>query len=110
MLDALPKRACWRAKKALREMTEAESKAEAKKAIKEFGVEWPKAIEKIVSDEEAVLAYYYPAEHWRHLRTTNSIESPFATLRARMNITKGPGNREAAVTRIFKLLEAQEGR
>ena len=72
VLDALPKSVHGRAKKALREMTEAENKAEAKKAIKEFGVKWPKAIEKTVSDEEALLAYYdYPAEHWRHLRTTN---------------------------------------
>jgi len=72
VLDAQPKSVHGRAKKALREMTEAENKAEAKKAINEFGVKWPKAIEKIVSDEEALLAYYdYPAEHWRHLRTTN---------------------------------------
>lgn len=115
VLDALPKSVHRRAKKALREMTEAENKAEAKKAIKEFveefGVKWPKAIEKIFSDEEALLAYYdYPTEHWRHLRTTNPIESPFATVRARMDITKGPGNREAGVAMIFKLLEAQEGR
>jgi putative transposase len=120
VLDALPKSVHGRAKKAIRELTEAENKAEAKKAItkkaikeliEEFGVKWPKAIEKIVSDEEALLAYYdYPAVHWRHLRTTNPIESPFATVRARMDITKGPGNREAGVAMIFKLLEAQEGR
>ena len=66
---------------------------------------------KITSDEEALLAYYdYPAEHWRHLRTTNPIESPFATVRARTDITKGPGSREAGVAMIFKLLEAAEGR
>ena len=79
--------------------------------VEEFGVKWPKAIEKIVSDEEALLAYYdYQAEHWRHLRTTNPIESPFATVRARTDITKGPGSREAGVAMIFKLLEAAEGR
>jgi transposase-like protein len=115
VLDALPKSVHGRAKKAIHEITEAENKAEAKKAIKEFGeefgVKWPKANEKIVCDEEVLLAYYdFPAEHWRHLRTTNPIESPFATVRARTDITKGPGSRAAGVAMIFKLMEAAEGR
>jgi putative transposase len=115
VLDALPKSVHRRAKKAIKEITEAENKAEAKKAIKglvkEFGVKWPKAVEKVTNDEEALLSYYdYPAEHWRHLRTTNPIESPFATVRARTDITKGPGNRQAGVAMIYKLLEAAEGR
>jgi putative transposase len=71
----------------------------------------PKAVAKVTNDEESLLRYYdYPAEHWRRLRTTNPIESPFATVRARTNITKGAGSREAGVTMIYKLLEAQEGR
>jgi len=115
VLDALPKSAHRRAKKAIKEITEAENKAEAHKAMKEFasefGRKWPKAVAKIEGEKEALLAYYdYPAEHWRHLRTTNPIESPFATVRARTDITKGPGSREAGVAMIFKLLEAQEGR
>jgi transposase-like protein len=115
VLDALPKRAHRRAKKAIKEITEAENKAQARKAVREFaqefGTKWPKAVKKIEDDEEALLAYYdYPAEHWRHLRTTNPIESPFATVRARTDITKGPGSREAGVAMIFKLLEAAEGR
>jgi transposase-like protein len=115
VLDVLPKSVHRRAKKAVREITEAENKAEAKKAIKEFaeefGTKWPKAAAKLVEDEEALLCYYdYPAEHWRHLRTTNPIESPFATVRARTEITKGPGSREAGMAMIFKLLEAAEGR
>jgi putative transposase len=115
VLDALPKSVHGRAKKAMKEITEAENKAHAKKAIKEFegefGTKWPKAAAKIADDEEALLAFYdYPAEHWRHLRTTNPIESPFATVRARTDITKGPGSREAGVAMIFKLLEAAEGR
>lgn len=65
---------------------------------------WPKAAAKgkIVS-EEALLAHYdYPAEqHWRHLRTTNLIESPFATVRTRTDIIKGPGNWQAGVAMIF---------
>jgi transposase-like protein len=115
VLDALPKSVHGRAKKAIREITEAENKTEAKKAVKEFegefGVKWPKAVAKVTGEEEALLAYYdYPAEHWRHLRTTNPIESPFATVRARTGITKGPGNRRAGVAMIYKLLEAAEGR
>ena len=115
VLDALPKSVHARAKKAIKEITEAENKVEAKKAVKgfdeEFGTKWPKAASKIANDEEALLAYYdYPAEHWRHLRTTNPIESPFAVVRARTDLTKGPGSREAGVAMIFKLLEAQEGR
>jgi len=115
VLDCMPRSAHKRAKKAIKEITEAENKAEATKAMKEFegefGVKWPKAVEKVTNDEEALLAYYdYPAEHWRHLRTTNPIESPFATVRSRTDITKGPGSRKAGVAMIFKLLEAQEGR
>jgi putative transposase len=115
VLDALPKSVHGRAKKAIKEITEAENKTEASKAVKEFerefGAKWPKASAKIISEEETLLAYYdYPAEHWRHLRTTNPIESPFATVRARTAITKGPGNREAGVAMIFKVLEAAQGR
>ena len=115
VLDALPKSVHKRAKKAIKEITEAENKVEAHKAVKEFaeefGSKWPKAVAKIEDEKEALLAYYdYPAEHWRHLRTTNPIESPFATVRARTDITKGPGSREAGVAMIFKLLEAAEGR
>lgn len=115
VLDALPKSAHRRAKKAIREITQAENKTEAHKAVKEFaqefGTKWPKAAAKIIDEKEALLAYYdYPAEHWRHLRTTNPIESPFATVRARTHITKGPGNRQAGVAMIYKLLEAAEGR
>jgi transposase-like protein len=58
-----------------------------------------------------LLAFYdYPAEHWRHLRTTNPIESTFAPIRARTDLTKGPGSRQAGSAMIFKLLEATEGR
>jgi putative transposase len=115
VLDALPKGVHGRPKKAIKEITEAENKAEARKAVKEFegefGVKWPNAVAKVTNDEEALLRYYdYPAEHWRHLRTTNPIESPFAAVRARTDITKGAGSREAGVTMIYKLLEAQEGR
>jgi putative transposase len=115
VLDSLPKSVHRRAKSAIHEITEAENKTEAARAIEafagEFGTKWPKAVSKIVGEKEQLLAFYeFPAEHWRHLRTTNPIESTFAPVRARTNLTKGPGSREAGVAMIFKLLEAAEGR
>lgn len=115
VLDAMPKSVHSRAKASIREITEAEDKSHAEEAIEEFSMEfsakWPKAVEKIVSDKEALLAFYdYPAEHWRHLRTSNPIESIFAPVRARTDITKGPGSRQAGLAMIFKLMEAAEGR
>jgi len=114
-LDSMPKSVHPRAKAALREITEAEDKPHAEKAIEafagEFSAKWPKAVAKIVDDKEALLTFYdYPAEHWRHLRTTNPIESVFAPIRARTDITKGPGSRQAGLAMIYKLMEAAEGR
>ena len=115
VLDAMPKSIHSRAKAAIREITEAEDKKHAEEAIKEFAAEfsakWPKAVEKIVSDKEALLTFYdYLAEHWRHLRTSNPIESTFSPVRARTDVTKGPGSRQAGLAMIFKLMEAAEGR
>jgi putative transposase len=115
VLDSMLKSVHRRAKAAIHEITQAENKAEARKAVKafasEFGVRWPKAAAKIEEDEEALLAYYdFPAEHWVHLRTTNPIESTFAPVRTRTDITKGPGSRQAGLAMIFKLMEAAEGR
>lgn len=115
VLNSMPKSVHSRAKAAIKEITCAENKKEAIKAIeafaKEFGMKWPKAIEKITSDKEALLTFYdYPAEHWRHLRTTNPVESVFAPVRARTDITKGPGSRQAGLAMIYKLIEAAEGR
>ena len=115
VLDALPKSVHRRAKKAIREITEAEDKTHAERAVEafaeEFGSRWPKAAAKITEEKELLLAFYeFPAEHWRHLRTTNPIESTFAPVRARTDLTKGPGSREAGVAMIYKLLEAAEGR
>ena len=115
VLDAMPKSVHSRAKKAIHEITEAENKKEATKAMEEFaaefGVKWPKAVGKIISEKDLLLTFYdYPAEHWVHLRTTNPIESTFAPVRARTDITKGPGSRQAGLAMIFKLMEAAEGR
>jgi transposase-like protein len=115
VLDSLPKSVHRRAKGAIKEITCAENKREATKAIEEFacefGAKWPKAVSKITSEKEVLLTFYdYPAEHWRHLRTTNPIESTFAPVRARTDLTKGPGSREAGLAMIYKLMEAAEGR
>lgn len=115
ILDSMPKSVHSRAKAAIKEITEAEDKKHAERAIEafvdEFGAKWPKAVEKITSEEEVLLAFYdYPAFHWRHLRTTNPIESVFAPVRARTDVTKGPGSRQAGLAMIFKLIEAAEGR
>ncbi len=115
VLDSLPKSVHGRAKGAIKEITEAEDKKHAEGAIEgfasEFGAKWPKAVSKIVEDKDALLTFYdYPALHWRHLRTTNPIESVFAPVRARTEITKGPGSRQAGLAMIFKLMEAAEGR
>ncbi len=115
VLDSMPKSVHRRAKAAIGEITCAENKAEAERAVgafaSEFSVKWPKAVEKITSEREALLAFYdYPAEHWVHLRTSNPIESTFAPVRARTEVTKGPGSRQAGLAMIFKLMEAAEGR
>ncbi len=115
VLDSLPKSVHSRAKARTREITQAEDKSHAEAAIEafagEFGVKWPRASEKIISDKEALLAFYdYPAEHWIHLRTSNPIESVFAPVRARTDVTKGPGSRQAGLAMIFKLMESAEGR
>ena len=66
---------------------------------------------KITDDADVLLEFYnYPAEHWIHLRTTNPIESTFATVRLRQRVTKGPGSRAAGVAMAFKLVEAAQAR
>jgi putative transposase len=114
-LDCMPKSVQPAARRAIFEITNAENKDAAKKAVRafadEFGAKWPKAVKKITDDEDALLAFYdFPAEHWIHLRTTNPIESTFAPVRARTNLTKGPGSRDAGLAMVFKLIEAAERR
>ena len=115
VLAALPKSAHPGAKKALAEIWNAEGKAHALDAVKEFeatyGAKFPKAVAKITDDIDELLAFYdYPAEHWIHLRTTNPIESTFATVRNRSKITKGPGSRTAGIAMAYKLIEAAQSR
>ena len=110
-----PKSAHPAAKRALAEIYNAEDKTHAQAAAKafaaEFGAKWPKAAAKITDDLDVLLAFYdYPAEHWIHLRTTNPIESTFATVRLRQRVTKGPGSRAAGVAMAFKLIESAQTR
>jgi transposase-like protein len=103
------------AKAALAEIYNAEDRKHAAQAAQAFadlyGAKWPKAVAKITDDLDVLLAFYdYPAEHWVHLRTTNPIESTFATVRLRQRVTKGPGSRAAGVAMAFKLIESAQAR
>jgi transposase-like protein len=115
VLDALPKSLQPKAKAALHEIMNAENREAAEVAMGHFqetyGAKYAKATEKLVKDREALLAHFaYPAEHWLHLRTTNAIESTFATVRLRTNKTKGAGSRSAGLAMAYKLLEAAQAR
>jgi transposase-like protein len=113
VLAALPKSAHPGAKKALAEIWGAEDKAHARAAVKAFeaayGAKFPKAVAKITDELDQLLAFYdFPAQHWVHLRTTNPIESTFATVRHRTKVTKGPGSRAAGLAMAFKLIQAAQ--
>jgi putative transposase len=111
VLDKLPKGLQPRAKRALHAMMYAESRAACEREIARFATEftakYPKAVASLTADQGRLLTHFdYPAEHWKHLRTTNPIESTFATVRLRERVTKGAGSRTAGLTMAFKLLEA----
>lgn len=115
VLAALPKSAHPGAKAALAEIYNAEDKTHALAAAKAFAAaydaKFPKAVTKITDDLDVLLAFYdYPAEHWIHLRTTNPIESTFATVRLRQRVTKGPGSRAAGIAMAYKLIESAQHR
>jgi putative transposase len=115
VLDCLPKSAQPAARKALAQIRDAEDRAHAEKAVKEFAAayraKYPKAVAKITGDQEQLLAFFdFPAEHWVHLKTSNPIESTFSTVRLRTRVTKGPGSRAAGLAMVFKLIEAASER
>jgi len=115
VLDALPKRLQSRAKTLLHEMAEAPARADARAALErfrsEFDAKYPKAVEKLDRDWAQLTAFFdFPAEHWRHLRTTNPIESSFATVKLRTRVTKGAGSKKAALAMAYKLLDAAQER
>ena len=115
VLDALPKSIQPLARKMLAEIRDAEDREHARDAAKafdaEFRAKWPKAADKIHDDLDQLLCFFdFPTEHWVHLKTTNAIESTFATVRLRTKVTKGPGSRAAGLAMAFKLLESAEDR
>ncbi len=115
VLNTMPKSIQSKAKGMLHEIWQAETKAVAERAfglfVTTFEAKYPKATACLAKDREVLLTFYdFPAEHWRHLRTTNPIESTFATVRLRHRRTKGSGSRTACLTMVFKLALAAEKR
>lgn len=113
ILNKLPKSEQGSAKSRLHDIWMAATRKEAEKAfdlfVNIYEAKYPKAAECLVKDRKELLAFYdFPAEHWRHIRTTNPIESTFATVRLRTAKTRGCLSRETALTMVFQLcLSAQ---
>jgi putative transposase len=115
ILDKLPKRLQARVKAALHEVMYAETREQAREAITRFatdyGAKYPKAVTTLQKDAEVLLTFFdFPAEHWKHLRTSNVIESPFATVRLRQRVTKGAGSRAKGLLMAYKLLAMAQAR
>lgn len=115
VLDCFPKRLQGEVKTMLHEMMYANKKSaaeEVKKIFeKSFQEKYPKGVEKLHKDWEELTTFFsFPGVHWKHLRTTNPIESSFATVRLRTKITKGAGSPKAAKAMTFKLLQEAEKR
>jgi len=115
VLDKLPKGQQPQAKSMLHDIWMSATREDAIKAfgrfIEVYGTKWPRAKDCLEKDRAELLAFYdFPAEHWGHLRTSNPIESTFATVRLRTYRTKGPGSREAGLAMAFKLARKAETR
>ena len=115
VLDKLPQRLHSRAKRALHEMTYAARRSDCEAARVRFAAEYqakyPKAVESLTANWERLVSFFeFPAEHWKHLRTTNVIESAFATVRLRERVTKGAGSRTKGLLMAFKLLDMAQQR
>ena len=113
VLDKLPQALQAKAKGMLHDMYLSPTREEALKAfalfVESFGAKYPKAVECLVKDKDDLFAFYdFPAMHWIHLRTTNPIESTFATVRLRHRRTKGNGTRKATLAMVYKLCREAE--
>jgi putative transposase len=111
VLDKLPKRLQPEAKQKLHEIWMADTRQHANQAfdlfVQTYEAKYSKAVECLTKDRDVLLAFYdFPAEHWSHLRTTNPIESTFATVRLRTKRTKGSGSRAACLTMVYKLMQS----
>ena len=115
ILDKLPKRLQPSAKEAIHNIWMADTREAANQAFDSFletySAKYPKACECLAQDRDELLAFYdFPAEHWRHLRTTNPIESVFATVRLRHKRTKGSGSRTACLAMVHQLMQSASKR
>ena len=113
VLNVLPKSVHGKAKQDLHSIYEAESRKEAEDAfdrfVAKYSAKYDKAAACLAKDRESLLAFYdFPAEHWKHVRTSNPIESTFATVRLRTEKTKGCLSRQTALAMVFKLAQAAE--
>lgn len=109
VLNALPKSLQVKAKGHLQDIWQAETKIQANAAfdyfIETYGAKYEKALAKLVKDRDALLTFYdFPAEHWKHIRTSNPIESTFATVRHRTRRTKGCLSRKTGLAMAFRLM------
>lgn len=115
VLDKLPQRNQKKAKEKLHEIWMAETKEDALKAfdvfVKTYADKYPKATDCLIKDKDTLLTFYdFPAKHWRHIRTSNAIESTFATIRLRTNTTKGCMSLKTGEIMMFKLIQSAEKR
>jgi transposase-like protein len=113
ILNKLPKSVQSKGKSMLHDIWMAETSAAANKAfdlfVETFGAKYPKAVDCLKKDRDPLLTFYqFPADHWLHIRTTNPIESTFATVRLRTAKTKGSGSRTACLMMVFKLTQSAE--
>ena len=113
VLDKLPKHLQPKAKNMIHEIWLADTRANATQAfdafLENYQAKYPKACDCLTKDRDELLVFYdFPAEHWKHLRTTNPIESTFATIRLRHRRTKGNGTRQACLAMMFKLAQSAE--
>ena len=104
-----------RMKAALHEVMYAETREEAREAVQrvatEYGAQYPKAVTTLEKDTDVLLTFFdFPAEHWKHLKTLNVIEYPFATVRLRQRVTKGAGSRTKGLLMAYKLLDMAQAR
>ena len=109
VLNAMPKSVQAKAKGHLHDIWQAATKAKAGAAfdffVETYGVKWDKAVAKLLKDRDELLTFYdFPAEHWKHIRTSNPIESTFATVRHRTKRTKGCLSRKTGLAMAFKLM------
>ena len=115
VLNAMPKSLQAKAKGHLHDIWQAETKAEAEAAfdffVEIYGVKYDKAVAKLVKDRDELLAFYdFPAEHWKHIRTSNPIESTFATVRHRTSKTKGCLSRKTGLAMAFRLMMSAQAK